>query len=176
MKIHKYFCVELGKLRRSTVGDVVTSLGVVEVNNKKIVNLKDGLSELEQIFYTVDYLIKNELVYVESQQIGSYIPDFDPANFIKKGDNKYEIAQMYAMPAFLNNYWGVGLVVKPIYSRFVNNRLKTDEEIEKKWSIWIPIIAVILSSFLTALFTNFFTRYEKCDNNQSVISYKGLDN
>lgn len=176
MKIHKSFCIELSKLRRSTVGDIIKSLGIVDVTNNNITNLKDGLSELEQVFYTVDYLIENKLVYIESRQIGSYVPDFDPTNFIKNSDNKYEVAQTHAMPAFLSNYWGIVLVVNPIYSRFINNRLKTDEELEKKWNKWIPIIAVILSSFLTALFTSLFTRYEKCDNKQPLINYVKLNN
>jgi hypothetical protein len=157
MKIHNKFCEELGELRRSTIGDIVVSLGIVKVENGNILNLKDNLFELEQIFYTVDYLKKNELVYVESQKIGSYIPDFNPENFMKKGTDKYLISQMHAMPGFLKNYWGLELVVNPIYYKFIYNGYKTDGEIDNMWNRWLPFLAVILASVLTAVLTSFVT-------------------
>ena len=163
MNLHKNFCVELGKLRRSTVGDIVKSLNIVNIENGNITNLKDGLFELEQIFYTVDYLKKNEFVYVESKQIGSYVPDFNPNSFIKKESDKYLISQMHAMPQFLQNYWGIGLVINPTYAKFIQNKFRTDEEVEKFWNRWLPfftaVVASVLASVVTAILTSKLTSY-----------------
>ncbi len=157
MKIHKGFCEELGKLRRSTVGDIIVSLGIVELNAQNISNLKAGIPQLEQIFYTVDYLKNNELVQQESHQIGEYVPDFDPTDFIKDNTDRYSVAQMNAMPGFLQDYWGIGLIVNPVYSVFVSNGFKTDEEADKAWNKWSPYCVAIVAALATAILTAIFT-------------------
>lgn len=132
-------------------------MGIVELKDKNISNLNYGLFEVEQIFYTVDYLLENRLVKIELHQIGSNIPDFNPENFIKVGVDKYLVSQMHAMPQFLQNYWGIELVVNPIYSKFVSNGYKTDEEVDKSWNRWLPFITAIVAATVTAMLTALLT-------------------
>lgn len=156
MKIHRQFIDELGKERKARVGEIIKTLKIVTLENNNIQDLNDNLSELEQIFYTVDYLIENNLVIQESYQIGSFVPDFNPMNFIK-GKDGLRASRIHAMPRYLQQYWGREFLVRPVYFRMIENGYKTDEELKEDKQFWLAIGVAVLASFLTAIFTATFS-------------------
>lgn len=157
MKLHKKFIDELGLRREAKVGQIIVDLEVVKVQNNTIMDLNDNLDEIEQIFYTIQYLIDNELVSTRMHYIGSYIPDFNPMNFIKDKDkDSYRSSRIHAMPKYLQMYWGYEFLVLPEYHRMIQNGYRTDQEAKEHYQFWLPIIAALVAAIATGLFTKLF--------------------
>ena len=156
MNLHKQFIDELGKNRITRVGDVIVFLGVVNIQDNNIMNLGTNLNTVEQIFYTVDYLIENNFV---TQRGGgsSDVPDFNPQSFFGKDGLVLTVRRINTMPHYLKEYWSKTLCVRPAYFRFIKNGYRTDEEREKSRNYWLPIIVAVLTAFLTAFFGYLFS-------------------
>ena len=163
MKLHKKFIDELGLSRRILVGDVIKRLNILTFEGNSIKNLNENIGQLDEIFYTVDYLIKNELVNEEAEYLRSYVPDFDPTNFIKdKDEDPFRSSRIHAIPRYLQIYWGKELLVLPEYFKMVENGYKTDKEKKEYWMFWLPIMIAIISAILTGLFTKLFDLWLHC--------------
>lgn len=157
MKLHKKFIDELGLQRKATVGKIIANLGILTIKNNSIQDLHDNLDQLEQIFYTVDYLLEKELVIQEDYRTGSYVPDFNPINFVKNREKEdYRTSRIHAMPRYLQQYWGREFLVRPSYFKMIKNGYKTDKEKIEHRNFWLPISLAILAAFLTGLFTKIF--------------------
>lgn len=153
MNLHKNFINELGARRKAYVGDVIVALKIVLLIENNISNLNDKLEELEQIFYTIDYLLENKFIIQVNQRTGSsYIPDFNPMNFIKdKNSPNYRTERIHAMPDYIQQYWGKEFLVRPSFFRMIQNGYQTDLEKKDKINFWLPIAIALLGVFGTAI-------------------------
>ncbi|SRR6056297_2125033 len=153
-KKHKKFIKELGNKRMATVGEVVSDINVVTLKDNMIMDFDTNMNQLERIFYTVDYLLENNLV---TQKKWEKAPDFNPLPFMEDGGGKkYRANKIHAMREYLNDYWGRKLLVRPIFFKMIDNGYKTDKELRERSQLWLTIIVAILSPFLTALFLSVF--------------------
>lgn len=163
MALHKKFIDELGKRRMAKVGEIITSLNILSIKDNRIFDLNGNLDQLEQIFYTADYLLENKLVIEKQKQIIGSVPDFSPLSFINEADKEsFRASRIFAFAEYLKEYWGRNYLVRPIYFKMINNGYKTDQEKKEFWQFWLPIISAIVAAFLTGLFTKIFANSNCC--------------
>lgn len=147
MKINKEFVNILSTKKDGRVGDIIKEMEILDIQENNIQNLNKHYKTLEQIFYTVYFLEKEELIhaYVASMEM---IPSF---NFSEFERDKFLADRLSYIHDLIKEYWGKRLKITLKFYNFIDNGYKTDQQKEKILNIWVPIGVAILASVLTAL-------------------------
>jgi hypothetical protein len=158
MKLNRKFINELGSRRMATVGNIISTLHLIETEGNVIQNLNENLTQLEEVFYTIDRLLENGLIsLIDSNK--RPVPDFNPSKFLenfKSGDPRAH--RIHAMPKYLKKYWPMNLLVEPGFFQMIENGYKFKSELKEDKQFWLAIGVAVLSAFLTALFTEYLPR------------------
>jgi hypothetical protein len=165
-KIHKGF-VDLLLQKRVATYDALVGMQGLCILYQKMIKTSTGsfqaktqpitsLNEIDNILYTIDYLVNKGLIKV-------YSPG-TPQNAFHIGDalkNKI-LERDYDKMIFLNGlnqeYWGKQIQINFSLFDFKNNGYQTYEQRQSKRNLWLPIWAVILASLLSGLSTVLFEK------------------
>lgn len=163
MKINKEFIKILAKKKHGWVGDIIKDMNFLIIKDGIIQNLDKKYKVLEEIYYTVDSLEKEEFISVDTTNYGSGIPSFNPIEFwgVDNKDDPYVNDRMTFIDEMNKSYWGKDISINSSFYSFIENKFKTDKQIQDLRNMWIPIMIAILSAFLTAVFSMIF-------NNQNI--------
>lgn len=157
MNVNKKFIKKLAEDKFSKIGEIVLDLKVVKKVGGSLVNVFQNLEEFESIFYTVEFLIENNLI--EMGQLYYDGTTFPITSTLEdpSGDELVTLGKIRVINKYLDKYWGQEIFVKPGIYKYIGNGFKTDEEKDKNDQFRNGIIIACVTSFLTAVFTYFFS-------------------
>lgn len=178
MKINKKFIKLLLNKRQATVGEIVEELDLFDIKDGVIMNLNLNYTTLEEIFYTVDLLLKEELVESYLERVVKTL-SFDISGF--KNDKNlfghFEFIQKH-----INVYWNKRLEITSEFYDYIERGYKTEGQRQNRLTILLPIIIALLGIF-GAIFTQiFFDKYIIARNvskanqvlNAEIYEYLGI--
>jgi hypothetical protein len=162
MQIHKKFIDKLAESKCSGIGEIILELGVVKKTQGSLLDAFHHFEELEEIFYTVDFLeSKNFIEFGTLYNDGTTFPITstiaDP-----QGEELTTYGKMMMLKKYLDKYWGQEIIIKPIFYKYIKNGYKTDEEKDKDRKFWQAIIVALVASFATAVLTSYFSNDSTC--------------
>ncbi len=157
MKINKEFIKILAEKKHGWVGHIIKDMCILKFEGNNIQNVAEHYKTLEQIYYTVYFLEKEELINIDTQNYGLGIPDFNPTNFsiVSTGDSKYMADRIHFIADLNKSYWGKDISITPSFYDFVDKNFKTDKQITDSRNLWLPILVAVITALLTAIFSNF---------------------
>ena len=157
MKVHKKFITKLAENKFSQVGEIILELGVVTKTDRSLRDAFHKFKELEIIFYTVDFLKENNFIEFGQKYydrttfpITSKIVDPEGEELVTHGKIKF-------LDKYITEYWGMEVFIRPSIYKYIDNGFKTDEEKDKDIQFWKGVIIAVVTAFLTAVFTSWFS-------------------
>lgn len=152
MTIHKEFVNQVIKQYRATLGDLIDAHGLNITKNMRTVDeLPD---QLDQIFYTLEFLRKEGLV--EIKEIHSTTT---PAIFgLPVGRNEEKIPGVMYYYEKIKQAHDWEIEMKPGLIHYKEQRYQTDEQLKGERQFWLAIGVAVLASFLSALFALYFPK------------------
>jgi hypothetical protein len=161
MNIHKEFTNQIIIKRKAAIRDLITGerslqLELLKPDSGKLID------ELDRIFYTIDFLVRNKLIECTRHSNSSVITLFEGFSFDHKNVDR-GVSQVHAI-YFLQNKLNEGgayswnIEMNPGLLAFVKNGYKTDEQLKERNNYLLVIGIAILSSTLTAILTALLTK------------------
>ena len=158
MKLHKKFIDTLSKHELAYTCDLFKIvIANIKIDNYSIMNIAAVKDELAQIYFTIDYLLINNLVTSRPNSSIFKKLDFAPTgmyNYVDKTKYIYTKTNIN-----LKKYSCMKLLINSDYKNMIDNGYKTDEEKDryndKVYALCMVIAAAVLSSSLTAILTTF---------------------
>jgi|SRR3989338_1567177 len=152
MTIHKKLVEQIIKQYSATLGDLIGRRGLNISNGMQSVDeLPD---QLDKIFYTLEFLEKEGLIEVK-KVYSTTIPDILQLPLGK--DEKTIPGIIYYRQKLIQSY-DDNIEMKPGLIRYKKQRYQTDEQLKEDRQFWLAIGIAVLASFLSSLFTVYFTR------------------
>lgn len=157
MKVHKGFINKLAENKFLQIGEIILELKVVREENRSLINVYQKFTELESIFYTVDFLKQNNLIVFGKNNLDGITFPITSKIEDATGDELVNYGKTVILEKYIKEYWGQEIFVKPIFYKYIDNGFKTDEEKEKFYQILVPIFAALVAAFFTAVLTKYFS-------------------
>ena len=162
MKVHEDFIDKLAETKILRIGEIILELGTVHKTRGSLLDAFHHFEELEQIFYTVDFLESKNFI-----EFGTWHNDctsFPITSTIADphGEELITYGKMMILKKYVDKYWGQEIIIKPIFYKFIKNGYKTDEEKDKDRKFWQAIIVALVASLATALLTSYFSNDSAC--------------
>ena len=172
MKINKEFINKILSFKEAYVYELIEDMYILtyrkdSVGPKIIINSQSVYKQLEQIYYTINFLEEEGLIgidnsYCLNNKINFGVPTINPIDFIdKKGEpmDKYIVQRMDYIEEINKTYWNKKIIIRLELYDFVDNCYMTSEERKYLRDTWLPIIVAVIVSVLTALFTVLFNKH-----------------
>jgi len=166
MKINKEFVLIVLEKRMGSVNEVIRSMNILKFeknNQNKILNLHLKCEELERIFYTYDFLIKEKLINqykIDEEGFYSYERlDFNPSTFEIFGKNIYE--RMEFTNGLLQEYWNTEFKINLSLFDFVDNNFRTTTQKKEDKNFQLAVIVALATTAVTLLgyIINLFVKF-----------------
>ena len=160
MKIHKEFVNLLKQKREAWVRDLLgeDGLKIIVCNSNKCEKNLNSLDDLDRIFYTLEFLERENLVTVTLQD---YHVIYQAEDCLKCQLEKSEIDHLFFTQDLFEKHYRKKIKIETSFFDFIDSGYKTDLQRERKINFWLVIsIAIgtaVLASFLTAYFTHIFS-------------------
>ncbi len=152
MTIHKEFINQIIKQYSATFGDLIGSRGLnIAKNMRSVDELPD---ELDRIFYTLDFLEKEELIKVEKTSNNTNIDILK----LPLGVDEEKIPGIIFYGDKLEQNYSWNIEMKPGLIHFKQQGYQTDEQIKEDKQFWFAIGIAVLVSFLSALFATYLPK------------------
>ena len=158
MKINKQFVEILAKKKHGWVGHIIQDMDFLTIKDGVIQNIGKEYKRVEQIYYTVDFLVKEGLINIDTVNYGSGMPTFNPTEFwvVDSDKDLYVNERMTYIDEMNKSYWGKDISITPSFYSFIDNNFKTEKKIQEARNLWLPVAVAIISAFLTAIFSMVF--------------------
>ena len=152
MKVNKSFINILSDRKISSVGEVVKEMGIFEFKDNAIQNIKNNYPKLEEIFYTVWFLEKNNLIDLskgaENTRISFSFEGIEPDDYVYE---RFKYLQVQ-----IDDTWGRQIKILPSFYHFIANDYLTDstylEWIKFRMALFVAIVASVVTGLSTTLF------------------------
>jgi hypothetical protein len=146
MDVHKEFINQILRKRKAALRDLIAGEASLDLESLKP-NLGKLIDELDRIFYTIEFLEKENLIklhtYNNSYPItlfNGFVPAMDDVESSSYWFNKLE-----------KHDYSLEIEMRPGLMAFKNNGFKTDEQIKERRNFWLPIFVGVGSAAITAL-------------------------
>lgn len=156
MKINKKFIDLLLQKREAPVYYLLNEEGLNYFIEKEVKKLplhkynRDSLEPIEDIIYTINFLIKEGLVEKTAEHSPA-IPDF--------GEVMRDVYRFHYIEEEFKKVYGLMLKVKLGLFDYKRRGYKTEKQRQEDKNTWLPIIVAIIAASLTALLTFLLNKY-----------------
>ncbi|MCR4334759.1 MAG: hypothetical protein NUV47_03485 [Patescibacteria group bacterium] len=156
MKLNKNLIDLLKTGRQKRVNELLSrqELNLIVCDNGICSKNLKSLSELDEIFYTLDFLEREHLVTVETGGNDKIYHVGDCLVINSKDLNEEKIDHLIFTQELLEKHYNKIITIQSSFYDFTDHwfcffRYKTEKQREKLLQIWVPVSVAIISSFLT---------------------------
>lgn len=161
MNIHRQFINQVIIKRKAAIRDLITGEHSLNLEQLKP-DFGNLIDELDRIFYTIDFLERNNLIKCIHRSNSSVVTLFNEFSFDNKNVDT-GVTQVHAMHFLMGKLqeegaysWNIEML--PGLLAFVKNGYKTDEQLKERNNVFLAIGVALLSSALTAILAAWLTK------------------
>lgn len=157
MYIHKNFINLIVIKRKAALCDLITGEDSIRLEDLKP-NTSELIENLDKIFFTIDFLEKNNLIKCTKYSNNTILSIFDGFSFDQNAE-KNNFSQVHSLMYLrdkLKESYSWNIEMQPGLMTFIKNRYRTDDKIKEINNIRLAVGVAVLSSFLTSILTSFF--------------------
>lgn len=157
MYIHKKFINQIIIKRKSALCDLITGEDSIRLEELKP-NTTKLIENLDKIFFTIDFLEKNNLITCKRYQNNTMVSVLKGFNFDKNaGKNNFsQVHSLIYLQKKLEESYSWNIEMSPGLMTFVKSGYKTEDKIRERNNVLLAVGIAILSSVLTTLLSSFF--------------------
>ena len=156
MKINKEFINLLKKKREATIRNLLgrDGLGLVVSNKNGCEKTIDSLNQIDEIFYTLEFLKREKLISIEEKVDNHVI--YHIGDCLKENLKKDEIDYLFQLQDLLEKYYNSNIKIENNFFDFIDHwfpflKYKTEKQREKLIKILLPIGITVLTAVLTLI-------------------------
>ena len=160
MNLHREFINKIILKRQATLIQFLDGEDSLNLSRFKPDFSTPFWNELDSIFFTIDFLRKNDLILVDEKTIQQKLPFLIGFNLdsLSVEDMKYTI-HYFVEKLKISAGWKIESL--PGLITFKNNNYQTDSQRRDNKNFWFTILIAISSPFLTVLAPEIFSLWKK---------------